>query len=170
MAVISHQGLNRTVANLAARDAISPKVDGMTVTVNDTTGDPIAGSGVGTYKWVQATNSWLLTADDDSVTFTAQEKTKLSGISPGATAINTAADLSYSNIQSGIIATNVQTALDEVHQVALSSATDHGTLGGLADDDHPQYLNTVRGDIRYYTKSEIDTLFGSVADFEAALI
>lgn len=27
--------------------------------------------------------------------------------------------------------------------------SDHGSLTGLADDDHPQYLNTVRGDARY---------------------
>lgn len=27
--------------------------------------------------------------------------------------------------------------------------SDHGALTGLADDDHPQYLNTVRGDGRY---------------------
>lgn len=27
--------------------------------------------------------------------------------------------------------------------------TDHGALSGLSDDDHPQYLNTTRGDARY---------------------
>lgn len=27
--------------------------------------------------------------------------------------------------------------------------TDHGLLGGLADDDHPQYLNQARADARY---------------------
>ena len=27
--------------------------------------------------------------------------------------------------------------------------TDHGSLTGLSDDDHPQYLNTARGDARY---------------------
>src|SRR5689334_19455498 len=28
-------------------------------------------------------------------------------------------------------------------------ASDHGFLSGLADDDHPQYFNIVRGDARY---------------------
>ena len=28
-------------------------------------------------------------------------------------------------------------------------AVDHGSLSGLGDDDHPQYLNEVRGDLRY---------------------
>lgn len=34
--------------------------------------------------------------------------------------------------------------------------TDHGALTGLADDDHPQYLNTVRGDARYVQPSALD--------------
>jgi hypothetical protein len=33
----------------------------------------------------------------------------------------------------------------------LPGKVNHGELGGLDDDDHPQYLNTTRGDIRYYT-------------------
>ncbi|KPK65691.1 hypothetical protein AMJ82_12230 [candidate division TA06 bacterium SM23_40] len=33
---------------------------------------------------------------------------------------------------------------------------DHGSLGGLADDDHSQYHNDARGDARYYTESELD--------------
>jgi len=34
--------------------------------------------------------------------------------------------------------------------------TQHGNLGGLLKDDHPQYLNTTRGDARYYTQSQVD--------------
>lgn len=34
--------------------------------------------------------------------------------------------------------------------------TDHGALTGLADDDHPQYHNDTRGDVRYYTKAQVD--------------
>ena len=33
---------------------------------------------------------------------------------------------------------------------------DHGSLGGLADDDHSQYHNDARGDARYYTETELD--------------
>jgi len=36
-------------------------------------------------------------------------------------------------------------------------ATTHGLLSGLANDDHPQYLTDARGDIRYYTKAQIDS-------------
>ena len=37
-----------------------------------------------------------------------------------------------------------------------AGATDHGALTGLADDDHSQYHNDTRGDIRYYTKTLLD--------------
>jgi hypothetical protein len=39
-----------------------------------------------------------------------------------------------------------------------AGVTDHGMLTGLSDDDHTQYHNDTRGDIRYYTKSQIDNL------------
>ena len=39
--------------------------------------------------------------------------------------------------------------------------TDHGSLTGLTDDDHTQYLNNTRGDARYYQKAEVDTALGN---------
>lgn len=36
-----------------------------------------------------------------------------------------------------------------VWQAPDSVITDHGALSGLSDDDHPQYLNNARGDVRY---------------------
>lgn len=42
--------------------------------------------------------------------------------------------------------------------------TDHGALTGLADDDHTQYHNDARGDVRYNTKSEITTLLAGKAN------
>ncbi len=48
--------------------------------------------------------------------------------------------------------TNVRT-LDEarraLQQVSATVVTDHGALTGLADDDHTQYHNDARGDVRY---------------------
>ena len=38
-----------------------------------------------------------------------------------------------------------------------AGVTDHGALTGLADDDHPQYLDNTRGDTRYYTKAQVDS-------------
>jgi hypothetical protein len=37
-----------------------------------------------------------------------------------------------------------------------AGVSDHGALTGLSDDDHPQYHNDTRGDIRYYTKTSLD--------------
>lgn len=42
--------------------------------------------------------------------------------------------------------------------------SDHGALTGLGDDDHPQYLNTARGDARYYTQTQVNTALSSKAD------
>jgi len=44
---------------------------------------------------------------------------------------------------------------------AGGGVSDHGALTGLGDDDHPQYHNDARGDARYYTQTQIDTMFGS---------
>lgn len=38
--------------------------------------------------------------------------------------------------------------------------SDHGELTGLGDDDHPQYLSVARGDARYYTHDEVDSMIG----------
>lgn len=42
--------------------------------------------------------------------------------------------------------------------------TDHGALTGLWDDDHTQYHTDARGDVRYYTKSQVDTSLSSKVD------
>ena len=47
--------------------------------------------------------------------------------------------------------------------------TDHGSLTGLLDDDHPQYLNETRGDARYYTQSQSNTLLGNKVDKNTAI-
>ena len=41
----------------------------------------------------------------------------------------------------------------------ISTNPDHGTLTGLTDDDHPQYLNTTRGDARYLTQTSGDSRY-----------
>jgi hypothetical protein len=41
--------------------------------------------------------------------------------------------------------------------------TDHGALSGLADDDHIQYHNDVRGDARYYTKAQSDANYAPLS-------
>lgn len=57
--------------------------------------------------------------------------------------------------------------LRELYNMAGGSiGIDHGRLFGLLDDDHPQYLNAVRGDARY---DAIGTAAAEVAAHEAEL-
>ena len=136
----------------------------------------------------------------------AYTKLEVDGLLDGQ---DTAAEITYSNVTSGLLAITVQTAIDEVEgrldtaETKLSGIeagaqvnnvnttlqgntfngvsqlvqldatgnlpaldgslltnlpviTDHGLLAGLSDDDHTQYHNDTRGDIRYYTKAAVD--------------
>ncbi len=56
------------------------------------------------------------------------------------------------------------TAWVDVSIAGAAGINDHGSLSGLTDDDHPQYLNTARGDARYYTRAQVDTLLAAAAD------
>ena len=40
-----------------------------------------------------------------------------------------------------------------------AGVSDHGALTGLSDDDHSQYHNDTRGDVRYYTKTQSDLAY-----------
>lgn len=44
------------------------------------------------------------------------------------------------------------------------SASDHGVLAGLSDDDHVQYHTDARGDARYYTQAQVDSSLAGKAD------
>ena len=85
----------------------------------------------------------------------------------------TAGDILYLSTTPGALTTTPPTAPDhrvEIGTVIYSHAVngiifveqhetpinDHGELAGLTDDDHTQYLNTTRGDARYYTETELD--------------
>lgn len=48
-----------------------------------------------------------------------------------------------------------------------TNTTDHGSLGGLADDDHSQYHNNTRGDARYIYR-ENNASFTPDGDYEPA--
>ena len=40
---------------------------------------------------------------------------------------------------------------------------DHGQLLGLLDDDHTQYHTNARGDVRYYTKGQINNIITTIS-------
>lgn len=66
------------------------------------------------------------------------------------------------------------TDLDNLKKISISYLNivptvgytrDHGELDGLTDDDHPQYINTARGDIRYSLLSHNhDTVYEPLID------
>lgn len=58
------------------------------------------------------------------------------------------------------IGRDVLRVMYEYDTVASGGVSDHGDLDGLLDDDHPQYLSESRGDARYYTHSEVDSMVG----------
>lgn len=71
---------------------------------------------------------------------------------------------------------NHWTTLNYYGTTTTSGLINHNLLSNLLNDDHPQYLNEYRGDLRYYTqdqeqdyrsnflytKSQIDTISGSL--------
>jgi hypothetical protein len=70
------------------------------------------------------------------------------------------------HIVSVSVAETQVTVTETSNSVVVNTNTviaDHGTLLGLGDDDHPQYHNDARGDARYYTQDQVDSLIGSVS-------
>lgn len=51
-----------------------------------------------------------------------------------------------------------------VSGVQIVGSSDHSSLTNLDTDDHLQYHNDARGDVRYYTKTQADSLLISKAD------
>lgn len=62
---------DKTVATIAARNAIAVKFDGMIVTVNDAIADVLTGGGVAKYQWHAVAERWLLIWKEnvDNLTF-----------------------------------------------------------------------------------------------------
>lgn len=59
----------------------------------------------------------------------------------------------------GLQNTTLNRLATHVHPGGGGGVTDHGALTGLGDDDHTQYHNDTRGDIRYYTKTLSDAAY-----------
>ena len=103
--------------------------------------DETSSNDTSTYRWTgtsYAIVSNTLNGDDvaalyegvpDVNRFTDAEKTKLAGIETGATADQLASEVPYSNTISGLVATNVQAAIDELDANLETHALDTSTHG-----------------------------------------
>lgn len=82
-----------------------------------------------------------------TASFTSALDTKLAGIESNATADQTGAE----------IVTSINVELGGTSwQSGGGGSSDHGGLTGLGDDDHTQYHTDARGDIRYYTQTQLN--------------
>ena len=75
MAVIIFKSANKTVADIAARDALSQRPDHMVVTVLNAIDDPSASSGTATYRWNASLSDWILIskASYETMSFDTEE-------------------------------------------------------------------------------------------------
>lgn len=60
------------------------------------------------------------------------------------------------SVQKQLVITTVSTGYTNIESGGGGGVTAHSALTGLGNDDHTQYHNDARGDIRYYTKTELD--------------
>lgn len=106
----------------------------------------------------------VITSDTGAISFSNENLTTTgtvagvnvtSGENPGHT--HTGASLSGIDISAdtNLAVTSPIVLTDDTLSLNQGSV-DHGSLGGLAGDDHTQYHNNTRGDARYYTETELN--------------
>lgn len=75
MAIVVKSDGDKSVANISQRDLIGRKFDGMQVTVNDASDDPLIGNGRALYQWSSETSSWdLVWAEEYGASAFASDK------------------------------------------------------------------------------------------------
>jgi hypothetical protein len=135
-----------TVPILRAVDVITTG-DNIIVLNDDVTGAPTEDAGIeverGTslnaqFLWDETGDFWVAGDSGDLSRLVRYLELGSSGSPSGASLVG------YDPSGSSLSSTDVQAALDELD--GDLSAKDHGTLLGLADDDHTQYLTEARHD------------------------
>jgi len=85
-------------------------------------------------------------------------------------------DTTFTNTNNAALAevTDLRGSIDAaLSSDTLSPVSTHSSLIGLSSDDHPQYHNDTRGDVRYYTKAQSDLNYdpaGSASSAQAFAI
>ena len=104
-------------------------------------------------------NNAAVAANTAKNSYPSADATKLAGIETGATADQNSTEVPFDPTGTNLApaSTNLDLVVKELDtRTAGPGGLDHGNLGGLGDDDHTQYHNDTRGDIRYYTKTLLD--------------
>jgi|GEM_PF-1770836 uncharacterized membrane protein len=174
MAVILYKGPNKTVATIAARNAIAVKHDSMVVTVLDAIADPAAGAGIATFRWVESTSAWILVSKSgvESINFETEELLISNGsVTPSNVAISgnywnivvvngdvIQAELKLENLTSNL---NSISGLDDYNGLSLRVTYAYGTVGQQVTD----YVDFKAAEIQ----ANLDGFSGTVAEFEAEL-
>jgi len=192
MSIILYKKADKTVADIAARNALTKKPDDMVVTVLDAIADPDAGAGVATYRWNQTLGYWLLISSttSESMSFNTEELLITDG---SVTASNIPINGKLWNVT--IVSGDVIQADIRAEDLIISgpnisniNATYNGlklrfTYGfGSITTQMETYMNTRIAEIVGNAPANLDTLgeiatvidaantnTGTIADFEGAL-
>jgi hypothetical protein len=130
------------------------------------TGQTVPQIGSGTGGGVTDHGDLTGLADDDHPQYALTDGTRGNFEAAGAVAAHAAAADPHLGYQKesekgsangyASLGTDGKVPAAQLPAAAAPGVTDHGGLTGLADDDHPQYLNNARGDARYATKQYTD--------------
>lgn len=134
--------------------------------VDGVTKDAITSSGV--LDFVGGSNITITRSAENEITITgdtAGETNTMTNLGAGEGVYYQKSGVQFE--MKSLVAGNNITLTSDNNTITISGGgggvTDHGALTGLADDDHTQYHNDTRGDVRYYQKSEVDTISGALS-------
>ena len=86
------------------------------------------------------------------------DETKLSNIENNAKDDQNSDEVPFDNTGTNLSGLNAAAVIKELDtRTSSPGGLVHSNLGGLGNDDHTQYHNDARGDIRYYTKALLDS-------------
>lgn len=164
MAVIRHTNFDKTVNTIADRDAITPRVDNMTVLVVDAIGDINAGPGTATYRWNEYLNIFVLMskANEPTMSFDTLElviDNTGSVVLPNVPQNNQIWDIQILNVNNVI-------AYPRIEDLTINAVSISGLNAWIG--------NTIRftyayGSITQQLTTYIDTVIGTLTDFEGAI-
>lgn len=167
MAVVVHATADVSVTNIAARDSIIQKVDGMTCVVLDGIADPAAGPGIATYRWSYAADKWILISSESYKTLSFDTEELLI----------TGGEVNPSNIPTNnqiwslaVLDGNVVIAEPRLEDLTVTATSISGLNTWEGKKLRFTYAyGTVAQQIDTFVTETVQTTSGTAADFEGGL-